>query len=120
MTQCELKRAANGDYQVLGLMGFETAGGLLENSSRAFHGQPDVRIDLGGVTDVDSAGLALMLKWVSLARQEGREISFSNIPQKLLSMARISDVEELLADHKSPKSSNSSSSNSSSNPSSSR
>jgi len=110
MTSYELTRAGNGDYQIIGPMGFETAGGLLRDSTRAFHGQPKVRIDLGGVTDVDSAGLALMLKWISLARHAGHEISFINIPQKLLSIARISDVDELLTDQKSSKSSNSSSS----------
>jgi len=101
MTQCQLEKAANDVYQVVGLMGFETAGELLEDSDQAFHGESVVQIDLGRVTDVDSAGLALMLEWISLARQESREISFINIPQKLLSMARIGDVEELLADHNS-------------------
>ena len=55
-----------------------------------------LEIDCRGVTASDSAGLAVLLEWLSVARRAGRSLRYVQLPQELAALARISDVEELL------------------------
>jgi phospholipid transport system transporter-binding protein len=82
--------------RVTGRMTFETASGLWEQSRRALNGRQITTVDLSGVTAVDSAGLALLLEWVSWARQQGLRLQFPGFPDKLRALARLSEVESLL------------------------
>jgi ABC-type transporter Mla MlaB component len=40
--------------------------------------------------------LTVLLDWLALAKKEGRSLRFLNLPQGLLAIARISEVDELL------------------------
>jgi phospholipid transport system transporter-binding protein len=82
--------------RVTGGMTFETASALWEQSQRALNGQQITTVDLSAVTEVDSAGLALLLEWVSWARQHGLRLQFPGFPDKLRALARLSEVEGLL------------------------
>ena len=53
-------------------------------------------IDLGGVTEMDSALLALLLAWLRDARRRDRKLEFSNPPASLRTIARLYGVEDLL------------------------
>ena len=91
-----LQNQGEGRFTVSGPMSFETAGPLLAESQRAFFEFSVLEVDMADVAEVDSAGLALLLEWVSWARNDIREIRFRNVPEKLRAIARISEVEELL------------------------
>ncbi len=54
-------------------------------------------IDLQGVSQVDSAGLALLVDWLASARARARQLHYARPPQALRSLARLSDVEQLIA-----------------------
>jgi phospholipid transport system transporter-binding protein len=54
---------------------------------------------MSGVRQSDSAGLALLLEWVSWAQHYEREIVYENIPAQLMSIAEISEVTDILASH---------------------
>ena len=54
-------------------------------------------VDLGGVTEMDSALLALLLAWVRDAQSRQRALSFANAPASLRTIARLYGVESLLA-----------------------
>lgn len=108
-----LAPAGAGGFAVSGPVTFATAGRLLEEGNRQFTGQA-LLVDLAGVTDVDSAGLALLLEWLRGARAEGRGLRFVALPAKLLAIARLSGVDFLLADNYSVTGSGSSSSSASS------
>ena len=43
------------------------------------------------------AGLALLLEWVTWANHSVREIRFTGMPEKILAIARTTEVEHLLA-----------------------
>jgi phospholipid transport system transporter-binding protein len=45
----------------------------------------------------DSAGLAVLLDWLSAAKSAGRSLRYAHLPQELVALARISEVDELLA-----------------------
>jgi len=45
----------------------------------------------------DSAGLAVLLEWLGLAKQAGRQLHYTHLPQDLTALAGISELQELLA-----------------------
>jgi phospholipid transport system transporter-binding protein len=56
-----------------------------------------LEIDCGALGLADSAGLAVLLDWLSAAKGDGRSLRFTHLPEDLLALARISEVDELLA-----------------------
>ncbi len=53
-------------------------------------------IDLAGIDRIDSSALALLLEWRASARAAGRHIEFQNPPETLRTIARLTEIEELL------------------------
>ncbi|MGQ0652898.1 MAG: STAS domain-containing protein [Betaproteobacteria bacterium] len=53
-------------------------------------------VDLGEVTELDSAALALLLAWLREARAKHREVAFVNLPESLQTIARLYGVDGLL------------------------
>ena len=93
---CRLESKGDGRFGLVGDLGFDTAIGLLACDDKLFASQGNVVLDLGGVTDVDSAGLALLVRWLGVARRQNRAVKFENVPEKLRSLASISDLDELI------------------------
>lgn len=56
---------------------------------------PEV-VDLAAVTRCDSSALALLLEWLSWARQRGSGMRFINPPDSLVTIARLCQVDEVL------------------------
>jgi phospholipid transport system transporter-binding protein len=56
-------------------------------------------VDLGEVTEMDSAALALCLAWLRDARAAGGSLSFANLPESLQTIARLYGVHSLLPLH---------------------
>ena len=50
-------------------------------------------IDLEKVTAADSAGLALMVEWIKHSKLHRTKLTFRNIPQQLLTLAKLSDFD---------------------------
>jgi phospholipid transport system transporter-binding protein len=82
--------------RVLGVLHFTTVTALLRSGSEAIANGRAAVIDLSGVKDSDSSGLALLIEWLSIARAEHKSLRYENIPVQLHQLARLSDVEELL------------------------
>lgn len=77
-------------------MNAETVTDLHKRSEQAFRGAASLEIDLANVPEGDSAGLALMIEWLRLAKQHQQQIHFKNVPEQIAALARISEVENLL------------------------
>jgi phospholipid transport system transporter-binding protein len=92
----DIEQLGDGRFLVHGKLEFETVTEALEESDRLFHGDGALDIDLGSVSTGDSAGLALLLEWVRQARHAGRKITFRNVPEQLLAIARISEAQNFL------------------------
>ncbi len=56
----------------------------------------ELSIDLQGVSQVDSAGLALLIDWLASARARACHLRYARPPEALRSLARLSDVERLI------------------------
>lgn len=79
LTFASARRACELGVQTL----MQTAGAKLE-------------IDCHGITLSDSAGLAVLLEWLGVARRAGRSLRYTKLPEGLAALAHISDVQELL------------------------
>jgi phospholipid transport system transporter-binding protein len=97
------RRAANfvldgaaGSYRLAGTADMASASALLECGLAAFRGQPQVQVDLSGVTAADGAGLAVLLAWVERARAGGQQLDFAGLPPQLTALARVCGVEAML------------------------
>ena len=77
-------------------MVFDTAGPILHESEDLFEEHTLLEVDLSGVTETDSAGLALLLEWITWANHTVREIRFSGTPEKIDAIARTTEVDDLL------------------------
>jgi phospholipid transport system transporter-binding protein len=53
-------------------------------------------VDCSAITASDSAGLTVLLDWLALAKRDGRSLRYMNLPEALLAVARISEVDGLL------------------------
>ena len=97
MAEFELQDLGQGKFSLSGAMNFDTAEEILVESEEPFEEHTQLEIDLSGVTDSDSAGLALLLEWVTWANHSVREISFTGIPERIEAIAKTTEVEPLLA-----------------------
>jgi phospholipid transport system transporter-binding protein len=96
--QVGISEASSGRVTVAGELTFGTArdartlGILVLEGSRAER----IVIDCSGVSRADSAGLAVLLDWLAWGRKRSRPVSLENLPDSLLAIARISEVDTLL------------------------
>ena len=87
---------------VSGPVTLATAAQLLEAGRQ--HLAEGVRtVDLGEVTEMDSALLALALAWLRDARAAKRELAFANLPEAFQTLSRLYGVEDLLPLSSSPR-----------------
>ena len=96
MSKFELKDLGEGHFALDGEMSFETAERILVASEEPFEQHTRIEVDLAGVTKTDSAGLALLLEWITWANHTVREIRFLSMPERILAIARTTEVEQLL------------------------
>jgi len=95
----QVSEPIQGRIIVSGELTFATArdarqvGTLVLESSRA----PSLVIDCAGVARADSAGLAVLLDWLAWARRKSRPVELVTLPPSLVAIAKISEVDGLLA-----------------------
>ena len=68
----------------------------LYNSGLPADGKPALVVDLGKVEAVDSAAVSLLLSWLRRAQRDNVSLSFSNVPDNLISLARMYGVDKLI------------------------
>lgn len=96
MTGFKLEDLGGGKFALSGQMVFGTAGQILYRSEPMFEEHTRIEVDLSGVTHTDSAGLALLLEWITWANHTVREIRFVGTPEKIDAIARTTEVDHLL------------------------
>jgi phospholipid transport system transporter-binding protein len=89
--------AGPGRLLARGELSFATAEQALRDGLALLPSGGACTIDLTGITSADSAGLAVLIEWLSVAADRGSKLSFDAVPAQLRAIARISDLEELIA-----------------------
>jgi phospholipid transport system transporter-binding protein len=103
-TNVEVIEASPDRLDVRGALTFNTARRAYDEGLRVLRkvfagggaGAP-LEVDCAGVTESDSAGLAVLIEWLASAARAGRKVRFTNLPEGIRAAAQISGVEELLA-----------------------
>ena len=83
-------------FHLAGELTFATVGALLVQAPILFENYQQLKVDLSEVIRSDSAGLALLIDWMRLAKATNKAIMFYNIPDQMLAIADASGVDELL------------------------
>jgi phospholipid transport system transporter-binding protein len=96
MNQFILEDKGEGRFLLSGEMTFRTAGRILRTSEDLFEKHTRIEVDLSGVGKTDSAGLALLLEWITWANHTVREIRFVGMPERIDAIARTTEVDHLL------------------------
>lgn len=85
-----------GEFYLRGELTFATVPALLTASAARLPGSAALRIDLAGVQRADSAGLALLAEWLRGASARQQPITFTNAPDQLCNLARVSGLDQVL------------------------
>ncbi|MFM1885278.1 MAG: hypothetical protein RL026_435 [Pseudomonadota bacterium] len=88
-----------GHLALAGSLGFDTVTALWPACRSALAGVArggSLQVSLTGVSHSDSAGLSLLVSWLSAARAAGVSLHYTQVPARLLGLARISEVDRLL------------------------
>ena len=99
-TKPQVVIAAPGRIVVSSPLTFETARRVCAAGLRCISrdGSPLVVVDLAGVPNADSAGLAVLIEWRRQAWLRGQRLNFANLPAQISTIAHLSEVSELLED----------------------
>lgn len=79
-----------------GVLDFDSLVPLIAESRHHFAGKTHLDVDLQGVRRTNSAGLALLLEWLELARRQEVSLRFLNPPESLMRLAAVTNISELL------------------------
>lgn len=96
---CQIEAQGDGRVRVTGELTFATAREARAAGQRVLKSQPPqqaIHIDCGGIVRGDSAGLAVLLDWLGWARAAGQRLTYANLPPQIISIAEISELDELL------------------------
>ena len=96
MSKFNLEDRKGGKFALSGRMSFDTAGEILFDSEEMFEEHTRIEVDLSGVSHTDSAGLALLLEWITWANHTVREIRFVDTPEMIDAIAKTTEVDHLL------------------------
>lgn len=96
MSKVVISDEGDGKFSLTGDLSFDSVSDLLDRGQKTFAEHSRIVLDLAGIERSDSAGLALLIEWVTWANHSVREICYENVPERIINIAKISEVEGLL------------------------
>lgn len=96
MSEAGIVPSGEGRYAITGELTFATVPHLWRSGTSAFGNNAAVRLDLGGITRVDSAGIALLIELTRTVRSHGGKILLEHAPPQLMAIATVSGLEVVL------------------------
>ena len=87
--------SSGGRHRIDGPLTLATVASLLDEVRERFQG-PEIRVDLSGVTQADSAAVGMLLAWVRDASARSHRIRFENLNENLRSLIALYGVGELI------------------------
>jgi phospholipid transport system transporter-binding protein len=104
MTRAAAQLAEKGDGRcaLAGALTLETVPWLWKELGQGDLLERATEVDLAAVSDVDSAGLALLIVWRASCRKKGGDIRFAHLPARLLALAKLTNAEGSLLSEAEP------------------
>lgn len=94
MSKLNIIDQGTGHFVVDGDLTFSTIDKRTVKSFSFLNSSKEITIDLSRVSCTDSAGLALMIEWIKYTRHNKAHIAFKNIPEQLLTLAKLSGLDK--------------------------
>jgi phospholipid transport system transporter-binding protein len=85
-------------YFLSGALNYETVPLLWQQSQKALKnkGQSLLVFDLGGVSQSDSSGVALLIAWTRSFRRQSQAIRFIHLPSQMLAIIQLAGLETIV------------------------
>ena len=96
MPHFTIEKTQQNNYLIAGELSFATVSKALSESSHLFNVESEMIVDLINVNHVDSAGIALLIEWLRMAKNKSKTLEYRNISEQMLAIARISGLESVL------------------------
>lgn len=97
MTRSCVTRLSEQKLQVAGIIDFDNALDMCQQGERLISkAANECEIDFSGVTRAGSAALTLLFSWLRHAVNLQKTLVFTNLPDDLLGVAKVSGVDEIL------------------------
>lgn len=93
----QLADCGEGRCTLTGSLTLETAPWLWRELQNSGLLTGATEVDLSGVAESDSAGLALLVAWRASCRCAGRDVGFTDPPQRLQLLAALTGAEAVLS-----------------------
>lgn len=96
MSAATLTSTEAGQFRLSGDLDFASVEPLVGEGERLFAAHQAVSIDMAGVGQANSAGLALVLEWLDQAQRRGQRLELVHLPESLARIAAITNLTGLL------------------------
>lgn len=97
MSEATLSEAGTGRWTLGGVLDFSTVPGVWPRLERLLGAGGALKLSLAKVTQINSAGLVLLVEARDLARRRGCRLDLVDLPPALMDLARMSSCENLIA-----------------------
>jgi phospholipid transport system transporter-binding protein len=94
VSQLNIVKQSPGHFAIDGALTFATIDKQTLKSISFLRGAKEITLDLSCVSSTDSAGLALMIEWIKYSRHNRTQLSFKNVPEQLLNLAKLSGFDQ--------------------------
>ncbi len=91
-----LESKGDGHFALNGVIDFNTVNDILLQSKQAFTLGGQVVVDFSGVTQANSAALALMVEWRTWIGSTVDDIQFQQVPEGLGQLAHVCEVSSVI------------------------
>ncbi len=85
----------DNQWQLNGAILMDNANAVLTESN-VLQLEDHLQINLSQVTDVDTAALSLLMEWQRRAQLAGKKITFTHLPESLMSLAKLYGVADFI------------------------
>lgn len=93
MSEFKINQQTDNSYSVEGDVTFISLNNKAIRHAVSLNFAKETNIDLSHINSADSAGLALIIEWIKQGKRRDTKLTFKNIPQQLLTLAKLSGLE---------------------------
>ncbi|MGQ7842989.1 STAS domain-containing protein [Granulosicoccus sp. 3-233] len=81
---------------ITGVLDFTTASQALDNLGELVASNAQLQLDFSQVGRCNSAALALLIELRAIARQQGHQVSFTDVPDGIRQLAKVCQVDDFI------------------------
>jgi len=97
MSSVEINKTENG-FLLSGKVQFNNVVALRKHGNDIIDrfNRSALQVDLSGVTSSDTSVLSLLLRWLSYANQQNKQVHYTAIPETLLKVVKVCGLTQLI------------------------